>query len=345
MKMWNTKFLVFVTVTTVFISSSVYCKEQFGQQVAGDREFSLSEDAKKLRDAIVGLGTDENTIVSILTNRTNAERQKIARFYHQQYDKILIKDLSHDLSGTLKRIVKALMMEPAEFLAYSLQDCLNRILPHDSCVISILCTKTRYELIPIIDKYLFMFNKTLLSDIDAANDGVYKYFMKTMLTPMMRDIGHVNSTLVKENVKYIPTKRDDCDAAKNNYVKLMLMMAKDSFEQIRFTVFEYESQHNTSVAEAIKANCDEPIAKAFNTIVSYAKNPAGYYAEIIRKSTVGLGTSDDTLIRTIVSRQEIDLAEIKQAYKQMYHTTLTSSIASETSGYYKKTLLALIGPE
>ncbi|RZF34344.1 hypothetical protein LSTR_LSTR008883 [Laodelphax striatellus] len=223
--MWNTKFLVFVTVTTVFISSSVYCKEQFGQQVAGDREFSLSEDAKKLRDAIVGLGTDENTI------------------------------------------------------------------------------------------------------------------------PMMRDIGHVNSTLVKENVKYIPTKRDDCDAAKNNYVKLMLMMAKDSFEQIRFTVFEYESQHNTSVAEAIKANCDEPIAKAFNTIVSYAKNPAGYYAEIIRKSTVGLGTSDDTLIRTIVSRQEIDLAEIKQAYKQMYHTTLTSSIASETSGYYKKTLLALIGPE
>ncbi|XP_039292947.1 annexin B10 isoform X2 [Nilaparvata lugens] len=344
MKMWNTSFVVFVTFT-IFSISSVYCKEQFSQ-VAGDKEFSLSQDAKSLRDAIVGLGTDENTIVSILTNRTNAQRQKIARFYQQQFDKNLVKDLSNDLSGTLKRIVKAMMMEPTELLAKSLHDCINRILPDDSCVISILCTRTRYELIPIIDKYLFMFNKTLLSDIDASTDGEYKVFMKTLLTPMMRDVGHVNSTVVQQKVKLIPSKPDDCDTTKSNNHALLMMMAKDSFEQIRFIIFEHESKHNTSISEAITANCqDDTLAKAYKTIINYAKNPAAYYAQIIKKSTAGLGTNDDTLIRTIVSRQEIDLAEIKQAYKQMYHTTLTSAVASETSGYYKKTLMALIGPE
>ena len=40
----------------------------------------------------------------------------------------------------------------------------------------------------------------------------------------------------------------------------------------------------------------------------------------------GAGTSDDTLIRVIVSRSEVDLVQIKQEFQRHYGQTLESWI-------------------
>jgi len=57
----------------------------------------------------------------------------------------------------------------------------------------------------------------------------------------------------------------------------------------------------------------------------------------------GMGTDDDTLIRIIVSRSEIDLGGIKKDYQDLYHKTLYDSVKKETGGDYKAALLAIIG--
>lgn len=56
----------------------------------------------------------------------------------------------------------------------------------------------------------------------------------------------------------------------------------------------------------------------------------------------GLGTDDNTLIRIIVSRSEIDLETIKDEFEKLYEKTLKSMVENDTSGDYKLALLGLI---
>ncbi|NXE53330.1 ANXA7 protein, partial [Dromaius novaehollandiae] len=77
--------------------------------------------------------------------------------------------------------------------------------------------------------------------------------------------------------------------------------------------------------------------------VQCALNRPAFFAERLYHSMKGAGTDDSTLIRIVVTRSEIDLVQIKQMFTQMYQKTLAAMIASDTSGDYRRLLLAIVG--
>ncbi|KAJ8934553.1 hypothetical protein NQ318_004983 [Aromia moschata] len=67
--------------------------------------------AKQLHKAISGLGTDESTIVEILSVYDNENVVKIANEYEGLYQTSLEADIKGDTSGTLKRLLVSLSTE------------------------------------------------------------------------------------------------------------------------------------------------------------------------------------------------------------------------------------------
>lgn len=55
-------------------------------------------------------------------------------------------------------------------------------------------------------------------------------------------------------------------------------------------------------------------------------NRPEFFAKCLYKSMAGLGTNDEQLIRLLVTRCEIDLADIKVAFQQKYGKSLRSFI-------------------
>lgn len=100
-------------------------KKQFNRDLIKDLKSELSGDFKdtvlalfqdpisydcfSLNNAIKGFGTNEDTLIEILSSRSNYEINEIKLRYRQLYGKNLEEELSKELSGDLKKIMLTLL--------------------------------------------------------------------------------------------------------------------------------------------------------------------------------------------------------------------------------------------
>ncbi|WP_411025706.1 annexin, partial [Salmonella sp. s55004] len=96
--------------------------------------------------AMKGLGTDEKAIISVLVNRTNAQRQDIKKHFKTAYGKDLISDLKSELRGDFENAVIALM-EPFELLdAHKHKQAMKGVGTDESTQRDILCARNKSQI-------------------------------------------------------------------------------------------------------------------------------------------------------------------------------------------------------
>ncbi|XP_025079052.1 annexin A4-like isoform X1 [Pomacea canaliculata] len=303
--------------------------------------FSPEAASESLRKAMKGLGTDEATIISILTHHSNEQRREIEKQFKTMYGRDLKSDLKSELSGRFEDVILALLDPPRVYDARELKNAIKGAGTDEAALIEILCTRSNAEIKEIKELYKAHFKRDLEKDLISDTSGDFRRLLVSQVNGHRDESGHVDAALAKAEAQELVQagiKKVGTDEETFNRI-----LCLRNYAQLRATFDAYKQIAGKDIEDSIKSEMSGNLEKGFLAIVRVARNVPAFFAERLYDSMKGAGTTDNTLIRIIVSRSEVDLGLIKREFQRMYGKTLASFIKGDTTGDYKNTLLALCG--
>lgn len=302
--------------------------------------FNPVQDAHDLRKAMKGFGCDDSILINIITKRSNQQRQLIEKEYKTHFGRDLISDLKSETSGNFENLLIALMTPSMEFYIKQIFSAIDGLGTDEDVLIEFLCGLSNAEMHTICHAYRQKYRKEMESDIVGDTSGHFKRLLVALSTGGRDENKPVDVELVR---------RDASDLLRAGELKIgtdesafNLVFCRRSYAHIKAVNEEYKTLTGHYLDKAIESEFSGSIRDGLLAVLGHSVNKYEYYASLLHKSMVGLGTNDNQLIRTIVNRSEIDLLNVKEAFEQKYGKSLKSWIKGDTSGSYKKCLYSLI---
>lgn len=288
-----------------------------------------------------GLGTDEKAIIAVLSARTAEQRHRIQITYKTMFGKDLEKSLKSELSGHFEDVVVALLKDSAHFDAYCLRRAMKGAGTDERALLEIICTRSNQEIRDIRAAYEQDYRRDLEKDVVSETSGHFKRLLVASLQGGRDESNRVDMDLAKRDADEIlraGKARWGTDESKFNQI-----LCLRGFPQLRAMFEEYRKIAKVDILRTLDSEMSGYLRDGMKAVVQSVVNRPLYFAERLHAAMKGMGTDDDTLVRIVVGRAEKDMVQIKQAFFEKFNKSLAKRIAEDTSGDYKRILVAIVG--
>ena len=311
-----------------------------GMPPMGPNNYNPEQDCQILRNAVHGAGTDEKAIINIIINRNAAQRAEIRRYYKSCFGKDLIKRLKEDTSGNFKDVIAGMFMTPAEYDAMCLYKAMKGLGTNEGVLIEIIGTRTNEQLRQVKDIFEREYKNTLEKWVKDDTSGNFRNLLIALLQCDRSMNPNPDPNMCQADAQALYNAGEGrWGTDEPTFIKIF---AKRSAAELSMINDFYTKIRGKGLLKAIDKEFSGDIKKLLQTVIGGLLDPAGYFATRIREAVKGLGTNDSKLVRVIVSRSEIDLPLIKQAYQRIYGRDMLHDVRDDTSGYYRDILTGII---
>jgi hypothetical protein len=297
------------------------------------------KDAEDLRKAMKGFGTDEAALIKICANRTNSQRQQIKAAYKATFGRDLISDLKSELHGKFEDAMIALFADPIEYDADQLREAMKGLGTNEDTLIEIIASRPPHILKAVKDRYQQKYQRDLETDVKKETSGTLQH----LLIALLQCNRSVNSSPNVARCAEIAQEIHQAGEAKigtdesvfNKYFCTLSPM------ELACVAQQYHKLTGHTILQAIDKEFSGDSKKALRTIVYATLSPSEYFATRVNDAIKGWGTKDHLLIRILITRDEIDMPQIKQYYKQLFGKDMVQAVKSDISGDYQKLMIEL----
>ncbi|CAG0888112.1 unnamed protein product, partial [Darwinula stevensoni] len=328
--------------------------------------FNVQDAAKRLREAMKGLGTNERVLIDVLCSHSNRQRQMIRAQFQGLFGRDLVKDIEKETSGRFEEVLIALLTPSYEYLAICLQTAFQGMGTDDNAVVELLCSRTPTDIQAIKQAYHSKYGKPLESRVNGELSGTYKKVILSILAGQRDQSTWVDESRVMQDVSVIVFFFFTICPVTPCFKLFVLVSLKElvsagvgkwgtdesvfnmiicnrSYAHLQRISQQYIRQTGRNLTDDISREFSGHAKAALIAIVQTALDAPLFFAQKIHDALKGLGTKDNVVIRVLVTRSEIDLEDIKQRYVAMYKCSLVDAIRKDTSGDYEKVLVRLLG--
>ena len=299
---------------------------------------SVQEAAELLNSALESRNKDE-AVLNVIQNTNLNRRLQICNYYAETYGKSLYSELKSKLNGYFKNIAIHLFLHPITFVAKMLKKGLKGFSADETVVLEALTSHSQEELRQIEDAFKAETGKDLSKEIEKNFSGTLKKNLLNLLyTPRK-----VNHNPEKEKCEKLANLLVDVGepnwAGDENIFKEVFVQS--SPEELILIGRYYLKKTGNNMLDVIDQKLSGKTKTLLREILFNNIIPQELYAEKVYLAIKGLGTDNNLLNRVLVSRNEIDMDDIKEIYKQKYNVTMREDISGDTSGIYEKLCLYL----
>ncbi|CAN1339206.1 Annexin D5 [Linum perenne] len=311
---------------------------------------SPRDDAILLHKAFKGFGCDTSAVINILAHRPAAHRAYILHEYRTMFSEDIFKRLASELSGQLENAVLMWMQDPPGCDATIVRNGLMSETSNMDAVTEVICSRTPSQIQSFKQHYHARFHAYLEHDINTHTSGDHKKMLLAYVSTPRYEGWEVDRATAENDAKALYRAGEKkLGTDENTFINIFSSRSAAQLAAVdaAYTNFYGHSLTKKKVLypyQAVKKETSGQFKKALLTVLLCSQNPAQYFAKALHKAMKGLGTNDTALIRVIVTRAEIDMQYIKAEYLKKYRKKLNDAVHSETSGNYRKFLLALLGP-
>ncbi|XP_051802063.1 annexin A5b [Acanthochromis polyacanthus] len=307
--------------------------------VKAGANFNAAADAEVLHKAMKGLGTDEDAILQLLTARSNTQRQGIKDTYKTLFGKDLVDDLKGELGGKFESLIVALMTPPIAYDVTCLRNAIKGAGTDEKVLVEILASRTPQQVKDIIAAYRQEYDDDLEEDICGDTSGHFKRLL-VILLQANRQTGIQEGNIESDAQALFKAGEQKYGTDEQSFVTIL---GNRSAEHLRKVFDAYMKMSGYEMEESIQRETSGNLRDLLLAVVKCAKSVPAYFAETLYYAMKGAGTDDDTLIRVMVSRSEVDLLDIRSHFRRLFASSLHSMIRGDTGGDYRKALLLLCG--
>ncbi|KAI5608096.1 annexin A6 [Silurus asotus] len=306
-------------------------------------DFDANSDAEALYNAMKGFGSDKEAILDLVTSRSNAQRQDICGAYKTLYGKDLIEDLKYELTGKFERLIVSLMRPPAYHDAKEIKDAIKGAGTNERCLIELLASRTNEQIHSMVAAYKDAYGRDMEEDIIEDTSGHFKKMLVALLQGGRDEDGVVYEDLVEEDAQHLYAAGEEKWGT--DEAIFIMLLGNRSATHLQLVFDKYLELTERSIEDSIKSELSGDFERLMLSVVECVRSRPMFFAKRLYKSMKGLGTDDNTLIRIMISRSEIDMLDIRECFRLRYEKSLYNMIQDDTSGEYKRTLLKLCGTD
>uniref|UniRef100_A0A8C2TK69 Annexin n=1 Tax=Coturnix japonica TaxID=93934 RepID=A0A8C2TK69_COTJA len=282
-------------------------------------------------------GTDEEIIIDILT-KLNASQRQVGGL--QRCD--LIGDLTL-LSGNFERVMVGMMTPTAMSDVHKVRRAVKVSGTEEGCLMEILASCNSEEIHRINEISKLQYGCSVEDDVVSSTSSMFPRVLVSLATGNRDEGMYVDDALAQQDAVCL------YEAGERKWgideVQFMSVLCTWNRHHLLRVLDVYRGISIKDITDSIKSGRSGDLEDALLVTVKCMRNKPAYFAERLYKSMKGLGTDDNTLIRVMVSRSEIDMLDIRREFLTMYGKSLHSFIKGDCSGDYRKVLLKLCGGE